>query len=142
MLMCAAGHDILYNWSVGGWAPHQDKLRIRIKKHANYQFFQYSLKIWERKNFGKLSRSLMYSIVYAGIEHSDASPINFRYDDIGNPMWSLSIGHPCLNIRIEELKRKIIRQTQLTGALKPLLVKPSKAASILAQPNNRLAVKN
>jgi hypothetical protein len=47
-----------------------------------------------------------------------------------------------LNIRIEELKRKIIRQTQLTGALKPLLVKPSKAASILAQPNNRLAVKN
>ena len=82
MLMCAAGHDILYNWSVGGWAPHQDKLRIRIKKHANYQFFQYSLKIWERKNFGKLSRSVMYRIVYAGIEHSDASPINFRYDDM------------------------------------------------------------
>ena len=24
----------------------------------------------------------MYRIVYAGIEHSDASPINFRYDDM------------------------------------------------------------
>tara|TARA_B110000208_G_scaffold182665_1_gene234630 strand:- start:287 stop:529 length:243 start_codon:yes stop_codon:yes gene_type:complete len=57
-------------------------------------------------------------------------------------MESFAIGRQCLENTIKELKRRFIRQTKSTRASKPLFKRPTKVASMIFQPDNRLAIKN